>query len=275
MSLIPYPLANPSNQDSSQYHAQIAAQGSCGRCEQQHFISEGKARDYCHYLMDRLRQEERIDLSCQTQDADPQLSCRPLFGEARGQMFGVLIFQGEDGVKGAIPAFSGQFNGRWQVTGWAPPLLDPAEFQRVSYDIDKEIKEIGRQMAAIAEKSEKWYQLRRDRKRLSQNLMQDIHALYKIENFRGEQKSIFEIFQGKGGIPSGTGDCCAPKLLNYAARHKLTPLGLAEFYWGRENPSKTKQHGEFYPSCQAKCAPILGFMLCGLKARSKGQGVNG
>ncbi len=28
--------------------------------------------------------------------------------------------------------------------------------------------------------------------------------------------------------PSGTGDCCAPKLFNYAFKHNLTPISLAE-----------------------------------------------
>lgn len=179
-------------------------------------------------------------------------------------MFGVLLFQDEYGKKGAIPAFSGQYNGHWEIDGWAPPLLDPAEFQKITCDVDRQIKIISIQMTKTKKNSENWLQLRRARKVLSQNLMQDIHGLYKITNFRGEKRSLKQIFQGKGGIPCGTGDCCAPKLLNYAAENKLIPMGLAEFFWGKENPSKTRQHGAFYHSCQTKCAPILGFMLCGL-----------
>jgi tRNA pseudouridine32 synthase/23S rRNA pseudouridine746 synthase len=68
----------------------------------------------------------------------------------------------------------------------------------------------------------------------------------------------------------GVGECCAPKLLNYAALNGLKPLGLSEFYWGKENKSGTRKHGEFYPACAEKCQPILGFMLCGIKERNNG-----
>ena len=97
------------------------------------------------------------------------------------------------------------------------------------------------------------------------DLMQQIHRLYRLKNFRGQEISLFSAYSGKNGIPTGTGDCCAPKLLNLAASRGLIPLGLAEFYWGRENRSKSRIHGHFYPSCREKCQPILGFMLCGLE----------
>jgi hypothetical protein len=102
------------------------------------------------------------------------------------------------------------------------------------------------------------------RKQLSQRWMQEIHTLYSLSNFRGQKRPLNEVFTGTGGIPTGTGDCCAPKLFNQAVKENLQPLGLTEFYWGRENASQTRQHGRFYPSCASKCAPILGFMLCGL-----------
>ena len=61
------------------------------------------------------------------------------------------------------------------------------------------------------------------------------------------------------------GDCCAPKLLDHAARNNLKPVGIAEFYWGPSNPSQTKKHGQFYPACRGKCEPILGHMLEGME----------
>ena len=94
--------------------------------------------------------------------------------------------------------------------------------------------------------------------------MKDIHNLYELHNFCGEKKSIYEAFCLPKGIPTGTGDCCAPKLLNYAALKNLKPIGLAEFYWGAENRSGSRQHGEYYSCCENKCQPILGYMLCGL-----------
>ena len=61
------------------------------------------------------------------------------------------------------------------------------------------------------------------------------------------------------------GDCCAPKLINFAAKNKLEPISIAEFYWGQENASGSKKHLHFYGSCEEKCGPILGRMLYGGK----------
>ena len=94
--------------------------------------------------------------------------------------------------------------------------------------------------------------------------MKDIHALYKLTNFRGETKTFSKLFPETKNIPTGTGDCCAPKLLCHAAKNDLLPLSLAEFYVGGKNRSGSKRHGHFYPSCEEKCQPLMGFLLCGL-----------
>ena len=64
------------------------------------------------------------------------------------------------------------------------------------------------------------------------------------------------------GIPTGTGDCCAPKLLHYAATQQLKPIAMAEFWWGEH--SADKYQGEFYGACAERCQPLMGFMLSGL-----------
>ena len=65
-------------------------------------------------------------------------------------------------------------------------------------------------------------------------------------------------------ITGGMGECCAPKLLNHAARNGLKPLSIAEFFWGEGPMLRRRVSGKFYPSCEARCQPLLGFMLCGL-----------
>ncbi len=186
-----------------------------------------------------------------------------LFGEARGQMFGVLECADCFGNIVVLKAFSCQYDGEWLVDGWVPPILDVHEFYRFSDPVDREIKQLDRLIV-----ENKNPELIQKRKALSQDLMKQIHALYLLTNFRGKTKPMTEVF--KGGIPTGAGDCCAPKLLNYAAKNGLKPLGLSEFYWGRENRSGTRKHGEFYPACAEKCQPILGFMLCGSEERNDG-----
>ena len=237
-----------------------SASGFCAACGTVHSLGEGNSRKYALELMEQLEAHKRIDClsnpNHQSEIINHKFSTDYLFGEARGQMFGVLECADGSGNTVVLKAFSCQYNGEWLVDGWVPPILDVAGFHRLSDPVDREIKTLDRLIAA-----EKNPELIQRRKALSQELMKQIHALYLLTNFRGETKPLTEVFQG--GIPTGAGDCCAPKLLNYAAKNGLTPLGLSEFYWGKENRSGTRKHGEFYPACAEKCQPILGFMLCG------------
>jgi len=66
----------------------------------------------------------------------------------------------------------------------------------------------------------------------------------------------------------GTGDCCAPKLLHYAATHNLKPLAMAEFWWGPTSSSGDKVQGEFYGACVERCQPLMGFLLSGFTISS-------
>lgn len=87
-----------------------------------------------------------------------------------------------------------------------------------------------------------------------------------VHNGAGESSSIWEIFSC-GGLtpPGGTGDCAAPKLLNYAFAHGLEPLAMGEFWYGASPDTAVRTHGHFYPSCTSKCGPLLGYMMKGLR----------
>lgn len=250
------------------------AQGPCRDCGVEHALHAGDARRHCHELMRFLEREQRIDLHARPDEANPRLNTAGLFGEAQGKMFGVMVCRAGDTGTRILRAFSGQYNGVWEVEGWAPPIFPVDAFTRIYTEIEPRIKELGTTILSTERPSPAWTKLTHRRKQLSRQWMQDIHRLYTLTNFRGEQRPLTEAFAGSGGIPTGTGDCCAPKLLNQAAKEHLLPLGMAEFYWGRENSSRTRRHGRFYPSCDHKCAPILGFMLCGLDEllKTKGQG---
>ncbi len=109
---------------------------------------------------------------------------------------------------------------------------------------------------------EQLLQLKRSRRDVSAQLNHTLQSACVLHNFTGTAKPLMEVFLNKG-VPTGAGDCCAPKLLHYAATHGLTPLGLAEFWLGAPK-SQGRVDGHFYPACEEKCTPLLGFMLCGL-----------
>lgn len=89
-----------------------------------------------------------------------------------------------------------------------------------------------------------------------------------IGNMLGEQKPIVEFFKD-ATPPIGTGDCVAPKLIHYANQHGMTPLALAEFWWGASPADEIRHHGHFYPACRGRCHPILPFMLKGFEVQPR------
>lgn len=221
-------------------------------------------RDDCRQLMQQLQAERCLDWHAARADRDPRLQTGMLFTEGGGKMFGVLACRDEQGRRLVLRAFSGQYNGVWEVAGWVGPICDPTAFNALVAEPDREIKRLGRELAGLEVGSAPHRAVKARRKELSQALMAAIFALYRLANFRGQTAALTEAFTGGGLPPSGTGDCCGPKLLHHAARHALVPEAMAEFFWGGGNESGSRQHGRFYPACAAKCRPILGFQLCGL-----------
>jgi hypothetical protein len=234
--------------------------GWCGRCQAEHRLESGGALAHAQSLMQELEKRQRIDYLAGTAKAEPRFSTDYLFGPALGQMFGVLEGEDAQGRTVILRAFSCQYNAAWCVDGWAPPLFDVAAYDQIMIPGDQRIKELGRMIESGTEDAA---DLKHQRKNLSRALMKELHGLYHLKNFRGETLPMTDFFQDTNGIPTGAGDCCAPKLLQQAASLNLRPLGLAEFYWGATNRSATRQHGQFYDSCASRCRPIMGFMLCG------------
>ena len=109
-------------------------------------------------------------------------------------------------------------------------------------------------------------QLKIDRKHKSNALQKRLFSEYKFLNFNNELESLWEIFKDTPNHipPSGAGECCAPKLLQFAYCNNLKPIAMAEFWWGISPNSIIRKHKHFYPACKGKCEPILGHMLKGL-----------
>lgn len=100
----------------------------------------------------------------------------------------------------------------------------------------------------------------------SQQLQDFIFSNYEMLNANGETQNLLNIFASTplGYPPSGSGDCCAPKLLQYAFRSNLKPICMAEFWWGKSPSNEIRHHLCYYPACQGRCKPILNWMLKGM-----------
>lgn len=118
------------------------------------------------------------------------------------------------------------------------------------------------------------------RKTLSDALQQWLFSQFRMVNAQGERKDLLEIFKDAATLdcsmhnaitkrvaavkmvpPAGSGECCEPKLLQYAFEHSLRPLQMAMFWWGESPKEEIRHHLQFYPACNGKCKPILRWML--------------
>lgn len=125
-----------------------------------------------------------------------------------------------------------------------------ANDERIIADIDKAINE-GKQ----------------NRKKLSDDTQRMLFSKYNLYNAKGHRRKLLDIFNDYAHRlpPSGAGDCCAPKLLQYAYKNRLHPVCMAEFWWGESPRNEIRKHLHYYPACRSKCLPILTFMLQGLQ----------
>lgn len=108
--------------------------------------------------------------------------------------------------------------------------------------------------------------LKAKRKEMSEKLQRQLFELFVVRNARGENMDVATIFERRLHRlpPGGTGECCAPKLLQYAFRHGYKPVCMAEFWVGESPTGEVRHHGHYYPACRSKCLPLLEFMLQGL-----------
>ena len=101
------------------------------------------------------------------------------------------------------------------------------------------------------------------RKSDSDELQKWLFSQFKMLNDKGESKDLLEIFKEYNQMvpPAGSGECCEPKLLQYAFEHGLKPIQMAMFWWGESPKEEIRHHLHFYPACNGKCKPILHWML--------------
>ena len=173
-----------------------------------------------------------------------------------GKMFGVLVVETVQQQLGFLAAYSGLLEGHNDWGYFVPPIFDAQQPNGYFKTREREI------MAS------------EEHKQMSQELQTWLFHQYQLLNARGETKDLVDVWQDyhcserirrKFPLPpGGTGDCCAPKLLQYAYKEGLKPICMAEFWWGESPKNLIRHHEQFYPACRGKCKPVLTWMMQGL-----------
>ena len=96
-----------------------------------------------------------------------------------------------------------------------------------------------------------------ERTALTDASLRKVFSLYEFTRFDGKKISLNAIINRHNGHlpPTGTGDCCAPKLLSYAFENGLEPVSMDEVYFGRDTAHK--KNGLSYAPCDERCAYVL------------------
>ena len=183
-----------------------------------------------------------------------------------GKMFGVLVVEAPnpsaEGDYAFLAAYSGLLAGRNDWDYFVPPVYDAQQPDGYFKTKEREISMLNSHPPTVNSKKQ------------SQDLQLWLFHQYQLLNARGEKRDLVQLWQEYYSRPKlqrkyplppgGTGDCCAPKLLQYAYQQGLKPVCMAEFWWGATTKTELRHHLNYYPACRGKCKPILTWMLQGL-----------
>ena len=178
----------------------------------------------------------------------------------QGKMFGVLVVRDGQGNLGYLSAFSAAVQDRPHHPEFVPALVNENTEDNF---LGKGLTRLTQMCQVINNETDcqRLVVLKEERRKHSFNLQQKIFSHTHFKNQLGHERSVSQIFEEWNELKpaAGSGECAAPKLLQYAFILELQPVAIAEFWWGK--PSKSKEHLHYYPSCRDKCHPLLSYML--------------
>ena len=195
----------------------------------------------------------------------------------QGKMLGILLVEpplSESSILARVHyinniaylvAYSGVINGLVDADQYfVPPVYDLQNPDDFYLQKDRAISDINHELASSDTLApSKVKRLKAERRQLSIALQREIFSHFNFINPSGTYRNVIDIFaDAKRGLPpGGTGECAAPRLLQFAYEHNLKPLQVAEFWYGFSPVGIQRIHGHFYPSCIEKCSPILRYMI--------------
>lgn len=192
-----------------------------------------------------------------------QISAPSRERDGHGVMIGTLVCTDVSGRECVLAAVSGNslvFDGDTEEIISVPPVVSPELISHALAPNDKRIHELTEQLKKAPEAEKRG--ISAARAVLTEQSLKAVHALYSFYCIDGRKRTLPEICiqqRMKKLPPTGTGDCCAPKLLHFAFGHGLFPRSMDEVYYGQ--PSANKYEGCSYPPCDERCSIILPAML--------------
>ena len=144
-----------------------------------------------------------------------------------------------------------------------PPLVSAAARDKALAANDSKIHALTARIEALASGGdrEERKELEAQRARLCRESLVKVYDLYRFHCADGSLRTLDEICAQRGLSlpPTGTGECCAPKLLDYAFARGLRPVSMCELFYGRA--AAQKRAGIRYAPCDERCGILLPPML--------------
>lgn len=215
------------------------------------------ARHYCQKLISQIENGE-VNLK--------QVGRESLERKDQGVMIGSLVcWDKKDNKRIVLYAVSGNNKQLISLKNnsndiFVPSIVSSEQIDQALKENDKEIHELTEQInkltlidKACAERT----RLLQKRTALTDSSLQKVFDLYSFTKYDGRKITLNEIIKAHNNHlpPTGTGDCCAPKLLSYAFEKGYEIISMDEVYYGRD--TKNKKNGFSYTPCDERCAYIL------------------
>ena len=217
-------------------------------------FDEELAFKYCKEIISLL-EEKKLSLVYTTEKISAERF-------ANGIMIGVLVAKNsaqENKILFTVSGISRKIEGKFHDAIFVEPIVSSKKIMSALQKNDKEIHLLTEKLKACSKDDVQDLQLRRSL--LTSESLEKVHELYSFYCFDGKNRSLKQICKNHLP-PTGTGDCCAPKLLNFAFKNNLIPLSMCEVFYGKS--TEKKMSGCKYSPCDERCGLILPEIL-GLK----------
>lgn len=217
-------------------------------------FDEELALEYCKEIISLLN-EKKLSIVYTTEKVSEERF-------ENGIMIGVLVARNslqQNKILFTVSGISRKIEGKFRDAIFIEPIVSSKKIMSALQKNDKEIHSLTEKLKNCRIENIQDLQLRRSL--LTSESLERVHEFYSFYCSDGKIRSLKQICRSQLP-PTGTGDCCAPKLLNFAFENNLIPISMCEVFYGKAN--EKKQPGVKYSPCDERCGLILPEML-GLK----------